>query len=182
MVMDHHDRHPLEPGAPLQAVRASAHAAHAAVVAAAIDRLVRDGEIAVDGSVARASGWAPRLNDVDRQLSERAMALLVKSGPEPPTVPELGAVLGTDVVPVLRFLEREGRVVPVEANRYYERGVLERLVGALREGMRAGQEYGPAELRDLLGFSRKFLIPFLEYCDRVGLTERRSGGRVRVGT
>jgi hypothetical protein len=38
-------------------------------------------------------------------------------------------------------------------------------------------EYGPSQLRDVLGFSRKYLIPFLEYCDRAGVTERRGDGR-----
>jgi hypothetical protein len=43
-------------------------------------------------------------------------------------------------------------------------------------------EYGPAELRDLLGFSRKYLIPFLEYCDRAGHTVRNPSGKRRRGT
>jgi selenocysteine-specific elongation factor len=49
---------------------------------------------------------------------------------------------------------------------------------ALRSGMHAGQEYGPAELRAVVGVSRKYLIPLLEYFDRVGVTERRGQGRV----
>ena len=49
---------------------------------------------------------------------------------------------------------------------------------ALRTRMVPGREYGPAELRDVLGFSRKFLIPFLEWSDKTGLTERRAAGRV----
>ena len=40
--------------------------------------------------------------------------------------------------------------------------------------------YGPSELRELLGFSRKFLIPFLEYCDRVGITRRDLEGKRRL--
>jgi hypothetical protein len=40
--------------------------------------------------------------------------------------------------------------------------------------------YGPAELRELLGFSRKFLIPFLEYCDRAGITRRDLEGKRRL--
>jgi hypothetical protein len=47
--------------------------------------------------------------------------------------------------------------------------------------MAAGVEYGPAELRDLLGFSRKYLIPFLEFCDRAGRTVRASTGKRRRG-
>jgi hypothetical protein len=49
---------------------------------------------------------------------------------------------------------------------------------ALRAGMRVGQEYGPAELRAFVGVSRKYLIPLLEYYDRVGVTDRRGQGRV----
>jgi hypothetical protein len=44
-------------------------------------------------------------------------------------------------------------------------------------GMMDGKEYTPAELRDLLGLTRKFLIPFLEYCDREGYTIRGGLGR-----
>jgi hypothetical protein len=47
--------------------------------------------------------------------------------------------------------------------------------------MPPGEEHTPAELREILGFSRKFLIPFLEYCDRLHITERRSSGRVLLG-
>jgi hypothetical protein len=41
-----------------------------------------------------------------------------------------------------------------------------------------GAERTPSELRDLLGISRKFLIPFLEYCDAAGYTMRSGAGRV----
>jgi len=43
-------------------------------------------------------------------------------------------------------------------------------------------DYGPAELREFLGLTRKFLIPFLEYCDREGFTTRNELGRRRRGT
>jgi selenocysteine-specific elongation factor len=70
----------------------------------------------------------------------------------------------------------------VEADRYYDAAALDDVVGALRAGMERGREYGPAELRELLGVSRKYLIPLLEYCDRRGVTERRERGRVLGGT
>ena len=81
-------------------------------------------------------------------------------------------------MPLLRNLEREGKVVQVEGDRFYAAAVVEGLVGRLRSGMTPGREYGPAELRELLGTSRKFLIPFLEWCDRQRITERRPEGRV----
>jgi hypothetical protein len=47
--------------------------------------------------------------------------------------------------------------------------------------MEPARIYSPAELRDVLGVSRKYLIPFLEYCDRRQITERRADGRVLGG-
>ena len=63
------------------------------------------------------------------------------------------------------------------------RGIsLEALVGRLRTGMTPGREYSPGDLRDLLGVSRKYLIPLLEFCDRRGITDRGPGGRTLRGT
>ena len=94
---------------------------------------------------------------------------------------ELEARFGAQTADLLRMLEREGRVVAVEGDRFYTREGVASLVARLRDGMVKGREYSPAELRDLLGFSRKFLIPFLEYCDRQGLTVRTISGRTWHG-
>ena len=182
LIEEFHDRHPLEPGLSLQAVRAATPTASAAIVDAALAKLVASGAIVVDGAVARTAGWAPRLRDRDQLLADRVIDALTTAATEPPSVSELSSSLGGDVLPVLRFLERAGRVVLVEEGRYYARPALDGLVSTIRSGMAEGREYGPAELRDLVGLSRKYLIPFLEYCDRVGITERRQAGRIRLGT
>lgn len=98
---------------------------------------------------------------------------------EPPTVSELrGERGGNDPTPLLRILERERLVVPVEGDRFYSAESVRDLVERLHRSMEPGRVYGPAELREILGTSRKYLIPFLEYCDRHRVTERRSEGRV----
>jgi selenocysteine-specific elongation factor len=163
-------------------VRAIAGGAHPSVVDAALQALVGAERIVIEGAHARLAAWSPRLDARDRILAERVVESLSKAGREPPSVAELSASLAADVVPVLRFLERGGQVVPVEEGRYYDRQALDGLVAAVRSGMVMGREYGPAELRDLVGLSRKYLIPFLEYCDRAGITARKATGRVRVGT
>ena len=89
---------------------------------------------------------------------------------------------GDSVPNLLRILERDGRLVQVEAERYYDPRAVTLLVDSLRTGMEKGREYSPAELREILGVSRKYLIPFLEYCDKHGITERRAAGRVLHGT
>jgi hypothetical protein len=52
------------------------------------------------------------------------------------------------------------------------------MIARLKGVLVPGQVYAPSQLREVLGSSRKFLIPFLEFCDRSGVTERRGDGRI----
>ena len=88
---------------------------------------------------------------------------------------------GPRVPALLRLLERSGEVVAVESDRYYAREAVDALIEQLRRSTSGDREYTPAELRDVLGDSRKYLIPFLEFCDRSGVTTRRETGRLVVG-
>jgi selenocysteine-specific elongation factor len=181
LVAEHHRRAPLEPGLPLAALR-SALAAGSGVVDVVLSRLAAERSIVVDGAVARLTDWAPTLRDGDASIAGMIEAHLADAGQEPPSVSELAAAIGHDPLPVLRFLERQGKVVQVEEERFYLATALGALVGALREQMLTGRVYSPAELREITGLSRKYLIPFLEYCDRRGITARQDSGRIRSGT
>jgi selenocysteine-specific elongation factor len=106
------------------------------------------------------------------------------AGREPPTLDEVAASLhadGTAVATIARLLAREGALVAVEPTRYYAASTVRTLLDHLRAGMQPAVDYGPAELRELLGFSRKYLIPFLEFTDRCGHTLRDVNGRRRRG-
>src|SRR5205085_11302801 len=81
------------------------------------------------------------------------------------------------IADVARWLVREGTLVPVESSRYYTLESVRALRARLGLGMTEAREYSPSELRDVLGLTRKFLIPFLEYCDREGYTIRGGLGR-----
>jgi selenocysteine-specific elongation factor len=180
-VAEHHKRQSLEVGAALQTVRAQL-VGRPELIDEALRIAVRHGSIEINGGLVRLSGWTPKLSNDQSDLKSRLVETLRSAGPEPPSVADLASTLGPNVPAILKLLEREGAVIPVESDRYYEAGALTLLVGQLRNVMVPGQEYAPSELRDVIGLSRKFLIPFLEYCDRRGITERRSAGRVLHGT
>jgi selenocysteine-specific elongation factor len=181
MIAERHRLSPLDPGMPLSALR-SALGVAASVVDLALTRLASDGAAEVVGAMARRPGWAPTLGGAESAIATAVETRLRSAGREPPSVAELATVIGADPRPVLRFLERQGSVVAVEEDRYYLTSELAALVDTVRAGMLAGRVYSPAELRDLTGLSRKYLIPFLEYCDRHGVTTRQDSGRIRAGT
>jgi selenocysteine-specific elongation factor len=179
----HHEEQPLEPGAPLQWLRSRLRAPDE-VSAAVLEVLAGDGVIVVEQGLARLADFAPRLTARQERLRAAFVAALAAAGQEPPTLDELAG--GLDMAPaelatLARLLAREGDLVAVEPGRYYLASAVAALLERLRAGMTPGVEYGPAELRDLLGFSRKYLIPFLEYCDRTGHTTRDPSGKRRRG-
>jgi len=174
LVRAHHAKHPLEPGASLQSVREQLGAGEALTEAAV--HLAR-GTLTVAGPVVRLATFSPTLDADAARRREQLLSTIAGAGREPPSAAELDAKLGKGSAAILRLLEREGLLVPVEHDRWYTKEAVRDLVAALRAHAEPGREYSPAELRDVLGFSRKFLIPFLEYCDRQGITERHAAGR-----
>jgi selenocysteine-specific elongation factor len=150
------------------------------LVEQAVADLAAAGRIERRGAVLTTPGWQPVVSADDLAFKEHLLAELRAAGAEPPDVAALGDLHHRDPVPILRIIEREGLIVGVEPGRFYAVEVVDRLVTSLRDGMTENREYSPSELREVLGLSRKYLIPFLEYCDRKRITERRATGRVRV--
>lgn len=175
-------QHPLETGVQQSTLRARLTAPDP-VFDEVLRRAVASGVLELRGGVVAPPGWSPQLDE--RHLATRSAVLtqLTASGREPPSTHELAVQHGENVISLLRILERERFVISVEplGARYYESGCLNQLVREMQDAMGGGAEYSPAALRDVLGMSRKFLIPFLEYCDRVGITERHGTGRVLAG-
>jgi selenocysteine-specific elongation factor len=175
----YHAEHPLEPGMPAQAWRSAAGRVPVALVDLAQRRLIDAGRVARDGSVVRRAAWAPKLGDAARRLREALLAELRDAAAEPPSVAELSARHpGADVAGLLRLMAREGVVVAVGKDRFYEaaalRGDVTRVVDILsKEGSAT-----PSTLRERLGRSRKWLIPLLEWCDAQGITVRQGDFRV----
>jgi selenocysteine-specific elongation factor len=178
-VADHHRAHPLDEGSPLQWLRSGSRAP-AEVLDAAVGLLVAEGRVVASNGVIRLPGHSPRLSPAQDRLAAALLDRLRVADTEPPAMAELASELGADpgeVVTVARRLAREGLLIAVEPARFYLSETVLRLGAQLREGMHPDTVYGPAELRGLLGLTRKYLIPFLEYCDREGYTVRDELGR-----
>jgi selenocysteine-specific elongation factor len=176
IVAEYEIKSPLSPGVPNRTLREELRVDEE-LADIAIRELERAGAVEAYGPVIRRKGWlpSPSLNDID--VSNRLAHDICAADREPPSVGELVTRYGNSVPALLHYLERQGRVVQVEIDRYYDRGAVDALLAKLREELVPGRVYVPAQLRDVLGFSRKFLIPFLEFCDRIGVTDRREEGR-----
>jgi selenocysteine-specific elongation factor len=166
-----HKAHPLETGLPLQHARSSLRASDAL-----FDDLVRElsarGKIELRGGVLARAGWKAGSGADAAKLAELAVAIEA-GGVAPLSVDELADQYGKETLALLRVLQRDGRAVAVAADRYYSPKALESLLAALRRATVDGAERTASQLREELGLSRKYLIPFLEYCDRIGVSVRK---------
>ena len=180
LVRAHHAEKPLDPGAPRQDVR-SRLSLGATLFDDVIARLVRDGKLSATGAELRIAGWSAALSGQEEKLGGALVAALDAAGAEPPSVSELEPKFGKNTLTLLKHLDRQGLVVQVEDTRFYAPGALREMLAKLERAMAGRGEVAPTDLREALGFSRKFLIPFLEYCDRKGLTLRQGNGRVWRG-
>jgi selenocysteine-specific elongation factor len=69
-------------------------------------------------------------------------------------------------------MERERSIVRVSADLYFLADSIERVARTLREQWVDNREITPAAFRDVVGTTRKYAIPLLEYFDRTGITVR----------
>ncbi|HVT38342.1 MAG TPA: selenocysteine-specific translation elongation factor [Gemmatimonadaceae bacterium] len=176
MVKSRHDAHPLEPGLSLQHARERLNA-HEALVADVLAELCARHVLEVRASVIALANWRPGSGDVDADALDTLHQVLVLAGSQPPSVDELGHRFGTRVLALLRALERQGRAVAVAPDRYFSPDALEAMVAKLRATGLGAKPRTASEIKESLGLTRKFMIPFLEYCDRIGVTVRSGDTR-----
>ena len=133
------------------------------------------------GGRVRPAGREVALDGETRELIERLEARLAEAAFQPPSAEELAAALGCGakkLAQVTAMLVDAGRLVPLSADHYIGETVAARGREAVVENCQRNGQLVIPELRDVLGTTRKYLIPLLERFDLEGLTLRQGGHRV----
>lgn len=180
VVRRYHADHPLDPGMSLQALRAAV--AVPGVPPAVVDAILRLGaerKFEIAGAVARSPHWRPSLDTRTMELRESLTRRLTEARWQVPTLEELEREFpGAPVRALLSHLAREGAAEQIDQERYAAQPALAEFRGALEAAMAELGTATPADLRDRLGLTRKYLIPLLEWADRRGITRRSGDTRV----
>jgi selenocysteine-specific elongation factor len=147
-------------------------------------QLGEKGDLVLEGDHVRRRGHAAASGGGGGALKEKVAAALAAGGVAPPRIAELpAAVQGSeaDVQAVLKLLAAEGRAVRVSTELWYDAsalaGVRDRLVAFLRERKAITTQ----EFKDLVGATRKHVIPLAEHFDREKVTLRVGEKRVLRG-
>jgi selenocysteine-specific elongation factor len=180
----HHRDEPIAPGLEMEALRARLpYEVAPRAFRALVDRLGRETEIAREESVLRLRSHKARIGGDLGTLGLRIGGVLKDAGWQPPELRQLVEILKLppSEMPRLRTLlaamEREGQVVKVASDLYFERSAFESAKTLLLERLGSSGEITAATYRDALNASRKFAIALLDYFDHSGVTTRVGDAR-----
>jgi selenocysteine-specific elongation factor len=177
-----HEREPLREGLPREELRQRLSSElDARIFQRVTQALVDGGKVELEKEVVRLKGRGRTLSLGDEAARARLSAELSAAGLAPPTLNELAQKL---LLPMPRLQEllkvmvSEGTVVRVSEELCFEAGALaglrERLVAHLREK----KEITTQAFKEMVGQTRKFVIPLSEYFDREKVTLRVGEKRV----
>ena len=137
----------------------------------------------VEARTVAVKGYEPRLSQGERRLKNELLESIRKGGMSPPEAADLAATAGVRaaVVPeLLALLRDEQKLVEISSGLYLDFDVEAELRRKVIERLSTGSTMTMADLRDLLGTTRKYAVPIGEYLDRIGLT-RREGDVRKLG-
>ena len=146
-----------------------------------MDRFIKSGEIKRLGRFICAAAFAPKLAPADEKLLGALIEEIRKAKFQPPSVANAMATapldkkrrerLATLAVAMGELIQIDTKILlHADAERQLRKEVAEEIH---REG-----GVSVARIRELLDSSRKFVVPFVEYLDRVGFTKRVGDQRV----
>ncbi|MGI8607713.1 MAG: selenocysteine-specific translation elongation factor [Candidatus Dormibacteria bacterium] len=163
-----HKRHPLRPGMATEELRGKLGLENR-LTAAAVTTMESQGllERRARGTVAIA-GWRPTLTEAQ----QRAVASIGRTLAASPLAPPRLGELGVGAEDLCQYLEDEGRVVRIGADIYLLSEAVDTARDLLVAHLREQQSITVSEARDVLGSSRKVVVPLLEYFDAAHLTVR----------
>jgi selenocysteine-specific elongation factor len=166
-----HRQNPLKPGMPKEELRAALRMDPR--LFAGLVAMVPD--VAVEKELARLKAFQPALSGVDEATRQKIVKEQQVAGFQPLFREELAAKLEIEekkLTDILKLMAKEGGMVRMTDSLYITRETYGRMISLLRDFFSRKPEMTVAEFRDVLGTTRKYALPFLEYLDSNKITLR----------
>jgi selenocysteine-specific elongation factor len=149
------------------------------------DQLIAAKKLVGDARRLARADFKPKLSANQRKLKDKIVEAHVAAGFQPPDPKEFANQAGGNAAALRDIFEvaiAEGFLVKVTEEIYLSGESEAEMRRRVTERLRNGPGATVAEIRDLLGTTRKFAVPICEYLDRIGLTRRDGDLRVLVAS
>ena len=145
------------------------------------NQLIAEGQLVKDGNLLRLSSHEIQFSQEEETAKETLEKLFLEVGIHTPTLNELSKRLPEYTPKVLEStffaLLRLGQFVKIADDFFIHKVVLEEIQQLLITYLRKNDIITVAEFRELAQTSRKYAVPFLEYCDSQSITIRNENVR-----
>lgn len=172
-LQDFHSRYPLRPGMPKEELK-SRFPLHVRLFD---DVLGSIEEIGVVGGKVRLKSLETKLTREQLSQKRKLEEVFLRARFSPP---EKGEVIRDFDEEIFHFLIEEGALIKVSAQLFFHKEAIEEAKRLVSEFLKENGEMRLSDMRDILGSTRKYMVPLAEYFDRVKLT-RRSGDLRTLG-
>jgi selenocysteine-specific elongation factor len=179
-----HRAQPLRPGMSREELRGRGGGADDRVFTHVLALLDAEGAVRVDRDKVRLGSHEVRLTPEQQTVVDRVEREFREAAAAPPSAADaLGraGVRGDEDHDLFQVLLESRRLVRVKENLFFHADALDAIQDKLVALLHERKEIGPADIKDLLGISRKYAIPLLEFFDNRRVTTRVGERRVLRG-
>jgi selenocysteine-specific elongation factor len=179
-----HRVNPLRAGMSREELRSRVGGVEDRVFAYLVATLETERVVVADRDKVRLATHEVRLSVEQQRIVDRLEQDYLAADAAPPSPEEaLGriGVAGDEEHELFQLLLQTGRLVRVKESLFFHARALEGIQDKLVAMLRDRKEIGPGDIKDLLGISRKYAIPLLEYFDGRRVTARVGERRVLRG-
>jgi selenocysteine-specific elongation factor len=154
------------------------------LVQATIDRLLRQKKLVGEAKKVARADFKPKLSANLRKLKDTVVQSFRDAGFQPPSVASFAPQAGgnaSNLKDLFDVCAAEGELIHIADDIYLHRDSESAMRERVTDRLKSGPGATVAEIRDLLGTTRKFAVPLCEYLDRIKLTRREGDLRVLAG-
>jgi selenocysteine-specific elongation factor len=172
----YHATYPLKAGMPKEELKSKLPAtADAKIFTMIFNHMIKDGTIAQDGESVRLSSHKVSLGEDQAGIKKKLVDIYCSNQLQPPYFKEVVKTLDMDASrakDVLMLLVDEGTMVKIKEDLYFHVEPLLRLKKNLVDYLLRNGEIATPQFKDMTGASRKYVIPLMEYFDKINVTIR----------
>ena len=140
------------------------------------NRLITEGQLVTEGNLLRLASHEIQFSEEEETAKETLEKLFLEAGMNTPALSELNTLLPEYTPKLLEStffaLLNLGQFIKIADNFFIHKTVFEKVSELLIAHLRENETITVAEFRETAQTSRKYAVPFLEYCDSQNLTVR----------
>jgi len=176
-----HQQNPLRLGMTQEEIKGKLKIANEELIAFTIERLIEKDVIQKEGDLFKLKTHKVPFSEEELKELEN---IILRASLSPPTPKEIAQSYNKDlstIKEILSILVHRGTIIKVKEDLYFHKEVLDSLRDKVIEFLKKHGRISIQDFKNLIGTSRKYVIPLAEYFDQIKVTIRVGDERILRG-